>query len=415
MQRLPATTRALLAAGWICLALGPLLGPLPASAQEAHEHHVGAARAPAPGRLELGTGAATDSRGRLWVAQKQGEHVVVRHSADEGASWSPPVRVNAAPEPIAAAGEAWPKIALGPAGEVYVSWTKPLPRPYTGEIRFARSVDGGASFSSPITVHQDRQEITHRFDALAVGPDGRVFVAWIDKRDQEAAKAAKRAYRGAAIYLAISSDQGAHFGGDIRLADHSCECCRLGLAPHTDGRISVIWRHVFPPNIRDHAIATLSADGQPGPLLRASHDNWRIDACPHHGPSLARDAHGRYHAVWFTQGPGKEGVHYARLAQPEGGAELRTEVTRRIGGAAAEHADLALSGEQVAVVWKEFDGQRTRLKALRSEDAGGTWRAEAEIASTTAPSDNPRLLVQDGRFRVLWPSKEAPLRLLPLP
>jgi hypothetical protein len=32
-------------------------------------------------------------------------------------------------------------------------------------------------------VHADRQEITHRFDAMTVTRDGRLLVAWIDKRD----------------------------------------------------------------------------------------------------------------------------------------------------------------------------------------------------------------------------------------
>ena len=60
---------------------------------------------------------------------------------------------------------------------------KPLAKPYTGDIRFSRSVDGGKSFSNPVTLHTDRQEITHRFDALSVNRDGRIFVAWIDKHN----------------------------------------------------------------------------------------------------------------------------------------------------------------------------------------------------------------------------------------
>ena len=139
------------------------------------------------GRVELAASAAFDAQGVLWAVSKSGGQVMVRRSADAGKSWSAPQPVNAAPEGIGAEGDARPKIASGAKGELYVTWTKPLSKPYTGEIRFARSLDGGKSFSAPVTVHADRQEITHRFDALTVTREGKLFVAWIDKRDGLAA------------------------------------------------------------------------------------------------------------------------------------------------------------------------------------------------------------------------------------
>jgi hypothetical protein len=87
----------------------------------------------------------------------------------------------------------------------------------------------------------------------------------------------------------------------------------------------------------------------------------------HHGPAPARDGDGTLHAVWFTQGPGREGVWYGRLREGGvGGA-------RRVGGDAAAHADLAASGTRLAVAWKEYDGQRTALRALTSADGGRSW------------------------------------------
>jgi hypothetical protein len=383
-----------------------LLGPGAASAQPGHGEH--GAKPGGAARVELGTSGAFDSRGVLWAVSKEGGRVVARSSADLGLHWSAPRPVSPEGERVAADGEARPKIAAGTAGEIYVTWTRPLSRPYTGEIRFTRSLDGGQTFSAPITVHADRQEITHRFDALAVNGSGRVLIAWVDKRDLEAARAANAEYRGAAIYYALSDDRGASFRGDTRLADHGCECCRIALLPEADGGFLALWRHVFAPNIRDHALARVDAEGRAGPLQRATFDDWRLDACPHHGPSLAADGRGRLHAVWFTQAPGREGAHYGRLV--EGGVEGQ----RRLGGEAAAHADIAIQGSRVAVAWKEFDGERTRLRGLLSEDGGGSWR-ELELAATAGPSDQPRLLARDGRFLVLWNTQEQPLRVVALP
>jgi hypothetical protein len=355
----------------------------------------------------LGASAAFDSKGVLWAVYKDGEHVEVRHSANHGRTWSAPAIVNRKPEPIEADGDARPRIAIGTSGAILVTWTRPLSRPYTGEIRYSRSVDGGRTFTDPIVVESNREEITHRFDSLAVAPGGRIFVAWVDKRDMPRGASAKD-YRGASIYFAVSSDGGRTFAHDHRVAEHTCECCRIALVPQADGSVMAMWRHVFAPDVRDHAMARLEPDGRVLDFARVTFDGWHVDACPHHGPSLARDDRGRFHAVWYTGAPGREGVHYGILAHG------RVEGERRIGGDTAEHADLAIAGEHIAIVWKEFDGNASLLRGLRSNDGGATWR-ERDLARTGGASDQPRILAHEGRFFVLWNTRERPLEVIALP
>ncbi len=375
------------------------------AAHAQHDGHGGKGKgAPRP---DLGASAAFARDGTLWAVFKEGEHVMASSSRDAGRTWSRWAPVNAAPEPVAADGDSRPKVATGPGGEVYVTWTRPLAKPYTGFIRFSRSTDGGRTFAAPVTLHADRREITHRFDALAVNGDGRLFVAWIDKRDQvDAGKAG--GYRGAAVYFAVSADRGATFTPDTRVAHHSCECCRIAMLPRADGSVTALWRHVFEPNLRDHAMARLGADGKPGDLVRATYDDWRLDACPHHGPSLAEGAEGALHAVWFTGAKGREGVHYGRLGEgpPKG--------LVKVGGVTAEHADVAAIGARVAVVWREFDGERSKLRAMRSDDNGRTWNTR-ELAATASATDHPKVLAHEGRFYAFWNTRERPLSVTELP
>jgi hypothetical protein len=385
-----------------------ILVAAPALGQDEHAAHGKHAHSEMSGpRDELGASAAFGPSGDLWTVSKQGDHVVLRRSTDLGATWSTPLPVNATPEPIGADGDARPKIAFGPDGEIYVTWTRPLAKPYTGLIRFARSLDGGRKFDAPITVHTDRQEITHRFDALAVTRDGKIFVAWIDKRDAEAARAKGATYAGAALYFAVSDDRGARFHGDFKVADHSCECCRIALLPQANGTVVAFWRHVFAPNLRDHALATLHADGRIDGFRRATFDNWATDACPHHGPSLAEDSAGRLHGVWFDLGPEHSGAFYGQLR--EGGVDA----LRRIGGEGAEHPDLASNGSRVAVAWKEFDGRQSRLRGMLSDDDGKSWR-ELDLATTGSASDQPRVLTSKGKFYVVWNTRQDAIRVLPL-
>jgi len=357
---------------------------------------------------ELGSSAAFGPDGVLYAVAKQGEHVVLYRSSDEGGTWSAPLVVNGHPEAISADGENRPKLAFANDGAVLVSWTRPLGKPFSGEIRFARAADG-RQFSEPITVHRDRSEITHRFESMAVAGDGRIVLAWIDKRDQEVAKAAKRPYAGAAIYAALSTDDGLSFQPEFKLADHSCECCRTSVVNDRDGTPLVFWRHVFDDSERDHALLRIGADGKPGPLQRATFDRWQIAACPHHGPSLAIDAQGARHAVWFNHVGGEGRVFYGRL-DAAGGKPL---AQRALGGPLAAHADLAVSGKRVAVVWKEFDGERTLLRGELSEDGGETFRP-LELAGSSGSSDQPRVLSRGGELFAFWRTDKEGLRLYPL-
>ncbi|WP_298620702.1 exo-alpha-sialidase [uncultured Zoogloea sp.] len=359
-------------------------------------------------RAELATAAAFGPDGQLYAVSKNGGHLQLIRSHDDGNHWSAPLRVNAQPEPIAADGDSQPRIAFNRDGDLLVSWTKPLPRPYTGEIRLARLPVGAAAFDAPITVHHDRAEITHRFQNILAGPDGRITAVWIDKRDQEAAKAKREPYRGAAIYAAVSTDGGRSFAPEVRVADHSCECCRIALAADRDGAPIALWRHVFAPDERDHAIARLKPDGSPERVDRATFDRWRVDACPHHGPALAVDEAGTRHATWFNVKDDEGRVFYGRI----GVNTVEGQIP--VGGPRAAHADIAIAGGVLAIVWKEFDGEQNRLRGMRSTDGGRSFET-FEIAATAGAADQPRALVKGGKLYAFWRQANEGFRLYPLP
>ncbi len=387
------------------LTLAALLLSGPAVAQ--HPHH--GASGGQDERPALGASAAFGPSGRLWAVHAESGHVVLSVSPDAGGHWSRLGPVNRRPEAIAATGDNRPKIAVGQDGRLLVSWTQPLDRPYTGMIRLATAPAGSVAFSPPLTVHRDRQVITHRFDALTVARDGKIIISWIDKRDRERARASGGGYRGAAVYYAVSRDGGQHFEPEQHLAAHSCECCRIALAARRDGSVQALWRHVFSPNIRDHATARIAADGSPGPLLRATRDDWALDACPHHGPSMAEGADGTLHAVWFTGAEGRAGPWYGQLTDDG--------MTRMVAlpDAGAAHADVATSGNAVVVVWKVFDGEATRLRAMRSDDRGHSWQPPRTLARVSDASGQPFVLVRDGRFHAFWHSRAVPLGTWEIP
>lgn len=347
-----------------------------------------------------------DEKGRLWLAAIRGQHVYVSYSDDHGVTQGMPVKVNAEPETILGDGENRPKIIVR-KGLIYISYTQGLAKPMTGDIRFSRSTDGGKSFSAPITVNDNREIISHRFDSMAVNGKSHIYIAWLDKREQGVAEKRGEKYNGSAIYYAVSDDGGASFQRNIKIADHVCECCRTAMAIDTDDYPVVTWRHIYDTNIRDHALVKL--DGKMAPV-RLSHENWNIAACPHHGPSLSIAADGVYHATWFSNAPGHQGLFYAHSADQ--GKTFSAPLHFGNPEAQPAHPYVLSLGSRVYLVWKEFDGESTGILGMHSGDGGKSWSAPEKLANTSEVSDWPILISENGRAYLSWNTKNEGYRLI---
>lgn len=376
----------------------------------AHEAHT------MPQKSTLAISVAFDSAGTLWRASVHEGFVQVDKSSDLGKTFSKPVKVNQAEQKIGADGEARPKIAIGLEGNIYATWTEALKKPFSGYIWFARSVDGGKSFEKPYIVHQDRAEITHRFDALNLAPNGNITVTWIDKRDLIAAEAAGKKYDGAAIYYAVSVDKGASFKPEQKLADSTCECCRIVMTNKPDGTVVALWRHVFAGSERDHMIAEIPKDGAKTEPHRATFGHWVIDGCPHHGAAMASGGEGAswwgYHMAYFDGNDKKPGLYYSRMdgvAWVASPAKKFGDNTKQAG-----HPSILSSGEYVWLVWREIKDGKTSILGMLSDDGGKNWNDAKTLANSSAKVDYPILVQHKNQPYLVWNTQADGLNILPL-
>lgn len=358
-------------------------------------------------RQPLAATATFDTQGRLWLASVKDGHVMVSYSDDRGKTFGAPVWVNPEQEYVAADGENRPKILVGSNGNVYVSYTRALETPFSGNVRFSRSVDGGKSFSAPLTVNDNLDPITHRFDAMGINGRGQVYIAWLDKRDSAAAAKKSEKYSGIAVYYAVSDDEGRSFRPNVKAADHTCECCRVAMAMDTDGHPVIMWRHIYDTNIRDHALVKLDGKMEP---VRVSQENWNIAACPHHGPSLSITSGGIYHATWFSNAPGRQGLFYAHSADQ--GKTFSSPLHFGNLEAQPAHPYVLSLGSRVYLAWKEFDGESTAILGMHSGDGGKSWSAPEKLASTSEVSDWPTLISENGKAYLSWNTKNEGYRLI---
>ena len=390
-----------------------LLSPISGFAHEGH-----AAGADKDGHLQqmwakmlekknqIGISVASDAKGRLWLVRVEDGQVRVARSDDGGPHFGAAVVVNAESESIISEGESRPKIQV--FGDlVYVSWTQNLAKPFSGNVRFSLSRDAGRTFEAPRTINDDGLMIAHAFDTLMVGPDGKVTLIWLDKRESVARTAKGEKFIGSSVFYAVSSDEGRSFGANRKLADNACDCCRLALALDQQGVPVTMWRHVFGKNTRDFAFARL--DGK-NTISRVAEDDWALDACPHRGGALAVDEQGEVHAAWFTQGRQRQGLFYRRLgangvarSEPMGFGER---------GAQAGHPSILVGKYAVHLTWLEFDGKENRIMLMTSSDHGKSWGQPAKLAATAGAADYPQLVDVAGQPKLVWNTLDNGLQIV---
>lgn len=342
---------------------------------------------------------ARDGTGYVaWIATEDGASDVFVARVGADGRRSAPVRVNDRPGDAAPHEQAPAQVAVAPDGAVYVLWqnnTKIAGRRFpASDLRFARSADGGRTFSPAVTVNDDAGGIpsSHTFHDLAVGRDGTVWVSWIDSRAKDAARALrpKPAVSAAAghghgkghggaddadlppseIRVAKSADGGRTFGASTVVDTAPCPCCRTSLAVAADGAVYLAWRKEYAGDVRDVVVARRAAGETAfSAPVRVHADAWVFPACPHAGPSLAVDARGRVHVGWYTGREGRQGLWYARS---EDGARTFGAPEALVTGAdiGPSQVVLAPDGDGVLVAWDDRPQGGRRVAIARVDGAG---------------------------------------------
>jgi len=239
---------------------------------------------------------ASEAMNLLYVARsKDGKQdLLFSKSHNVGDTFSKPIRVNSEAGEVSAHGENGPKLRQGKGRWLFSAWVG------NRDIKFARSVNFGRSFTPAIRVNDDAGEASQSFFAMEVAPDGTPFIAWLDGRDNKTDTPGT-----SSLYIARSLDRGATFEKNVKIAGDICPCCHPSITFGDDGKIFVSWRHVYEGNDRRVVVAS-SLDGgatwsDPKPV---SAKGWILNGCAHAGPAM-QYVDGKLIVVWFTGADGK--------------------------------------------------------------------------------------------------------------
>lgn len=322
-----------------------------------------------------------------WADQPRQNIFFQMYGPDGAARFAAPVDVSAHPGVFS-----WlPRLAVaaGDPQRVYALWQEIVfpGGSHGGEIFFARSTDGGASFEEAINLSDTmagagKGRLTaRRWDNgsldLAVGPGGRVYAAWTE-------------YEGR-LRVSRSGDGGASFAEPVHVAgDHARPARAPALAVGADGRVHLAWTVGEDPAADIHVAVSTDGGRSFGAPRIAAPSGGHSDA-----PRIAVDSQGRLHLVYgesLAGAPGRYRIRYVR--RDAGGDRFSDPQTIAAPDAGAESLnfpEIAVDGaDRLYVLWKRFPDRRHYGRGLGfavSHDGGESFAAP----ETVPGSDDPDL------------------------
>ena len=317
-------------------------------------------------------------------------------SSDGGDSFGKPVWASPLGRAVTSGGENSPAF-VATERALYVAWNE------GHQLLFARSRNWGGSFEKPIAIADKTDDSFSGYPSLGVAPNGDVYAVWIDTRDREGG-----ADENYAVYLARSTDGGASFGKNTRVAIKICPCCRPTLAFGPAGEVLVIWRHIYPGPIHDMTVAVSRDNGQTFTApRRIAEDNWKIDGCPDSGPAVARSGK-RIYVAWLTEArPEISGVRLSWT--DDGGATWAPAVMGSQGILDANYPAFSVGDDGRAVL--VFQGRDPRSKAGWSPfsvyaveiSPDGIIGVPSAVPGITSSAQRPAVAAgTGGRLYVAW-------------
>lgn len=254
-------------------------------------------------------------------------------------------------------------------------------------IRLARSSDGGATWSKPVTPHP---ALEREFGFVSMLPlaNGSARIVWLDGR------ASAREGEGETQLRAATMTPSGTLTDEALVDGRVCDCCQTALAMTSRGAMAV-YRDRSDKEVRDIAIAAPQASAHSVPVHI---DGWMIKGCPVNGPRI--DARGSNVVVaWYSAADEKPAVSVA--FSHDGGATFGKPFQVDAGHPSGR-VDVVLldDGKSAVVSWVQRAGVGSHVMARRV-NAAGIVGSPQKLGSSTSIGF-PRLARSKDNILAAW-------------
>ena len=284
-------------------------------------------------------------------------------------------------------------------GNIYVGWQRDDTLGQSSDIYFARSTDGGNSFSSPMKINDNLPQTAYAEGAFPfVGADGDVYVAWYDCY-----------FKGGvpgSLYVDKSTNGGLTFGTDIKVANflapplYTCACNNFKAKSFASAAGD-------PSDSEKLYITYISdPDGYPEKRVDGGDDP---GGSPSDRPEIVRNGNYVYIAWEDYRSGGSSDIYFNRSTDNGQTWELRAigplDITDVPGLNHSQMLELGSSGNYVYCVWHDYRsaGGFVDIYFTSSSDNGQTWKADQHMdGSATATSMYPSIATTGTYVYLAW-------------
>jgi hypothetical protein len=325
-----------------------------------------------------------------WV-ERVGTKSALKFAERTATGWSMPMTVVSSDRLMVNSADV-PSVRPLPDGSFVAHWMQESgPDPEAYDLRVAWSADG-KTWTPPIAPNRDKTMTQHGFATLFPIADGGTGVIWLDGR-------ATHGEEGDMQLRAAMFDKAHKPLGESMIDSRVCECCPTSVALAADGPIAA-YRDRSAGDVRDIYVTRLSA-GKWSMPVQVHRDNFKIDACPINGPSVA--ANGKDVAVaWFTA-PNEKQQSFVAFSQDGGRTFGKAIKVEDVGTLGRMQAGLAPDGAAI-VGWIEFANEKSTFK-VRRIDAAGTRGPSVTVAEVSG-TRFPRMVIAKNEALLAWTESE---------
>ncbi len=250
------------------------------------------------------------------------------------------------------------------------------------DLRFRISEDGGKSWSKPRSMGSKRRPSdSQSFASITRLADGEVGVVWLDTDPQPRIPGSRP------VYFARSAGRDS-FSSPLRVDHAACPCCRTAILPLPNGQVLLAYRDLDSNSHRDISLVWLSEEGTP--LVRQagiSMDEWKVDGCPHLGPSLARGDTTVF-LTWYT-GASPSGLYIAEICPTRGQIQKRRLSSQAKFASPSVHPD----GTPWVVFSEPYKMDNASYSRIQLSQVNGQENLRTEISSPRAQATHPVLYI----------------------
>jgi hypothetical protein len=291
---------------------------------------------------------------------------------DGGQSFTKNVKVNNDTE---SADQRSPSITVDNSGIIYVVWNDRRGNTSYEDIYFAKSTDGGQTFSKNVKINDGAGDRAGYRPIIKVDSKGTIYVVWTDFRN---------GWDNPDIYFVNSTDGGLTFGTNFRVNDGKGATWESWPSMDIDNNdnIYIAWTDRRNGSNDYDIYFTKSTDSGLSfePNVKVNED---IGGVRQTCPSLAVDDGSNVHIVWrdFRNGGLNDDIYYARSIDSGKTFETSMRVNDDNGTEAQWQPSIAVDDESnVYVVWGDFrESGKENVYFARSTDNGLSFDANIKV------------------------------------